>query len=99
MFVTDHARARIEARLGYAWADSVTSALESLAGQTGKRAYHVATLPSMAYADDGSNGDHLVVVADEGSVITVMLRRSWDQPFRADALGVASCHRFLMPRP
>ena len=36
----------------------------------------------------GTNGDQVVAVVRGGAVITVMLRRSWSQPFTPDALRV-----------
>lgn len=93
MFVTDHARYRLEGRLGLPWADRLIAALERLAGEMGNVAIEVATLPEVGYADDGSNGDRVVVIARDGSVETVMLRRSWNQPFTPAALSVHRCTR------
>lgn len=36
----------------------------------------------------GTNGDQVVAVVRGGAVVTIMLRRSWSQPFTPDALRV-----------
>lgn len=93
MYVTGHARVRLSNRLGHTWADRLIDALERIDGEPGNVAIEVATLPEVGYADDGSNGDRVVVIARDGSVETVMLRRSWNQPFTPAALSVQRCTR------
>lgn len=76
MYVTRHAQGRMAARLGEAQARRWSAFLESAPGLPGVVAFLVATLPVPVRADDGSNGDTLAVIAVDGSVETVFLRRS-----------------------
>lgn len=76
MFVTQHARSRLAARLGTGPAASIAAVLETYDGERGVVAYILADLHPPVQADDGSNGDLLVVVVDDGSVGTVYFRRS-----------------------
>jgi len=75
MFVTQHARERLRRRMGAEWADWVSTVLETWDGERGIVAYILADVPPTA-AEDGSNGDLLVIVANEGSIETAYFRRS-----------------------
>lgn len=75
MYVTTHAEARISSRLGPLNAHVITRDLEQVVGEPGIIAY---IMPGTGWmeADDGSNGDTVVVIAVDGSVETVYFRRS-----------------------
>ena len=91
MFVNAHAREQLVRRVGYDEASRILARLERLHGTSDDVAIDVATLPAFRYADgtpSGSNGDTVVVIVRGGEVTTVMLRRSWNQPFTPEALGV-----------
>lgn len=97
MYVSAHAIARITDRLTGPQAESIIRRLEAMPGALGDVAIEVYrqisvkrmtdTLPDM------SNGDQIIVIARDGSIETVMLRRSWNQPFTASALGVDRVER------
>lgn len=89
MLVTQHARERIESRAGGKSA-SVIATLEAIAGVPGVQAYILLTVPRFR-APDGSNGDTLVALARDGSVETVMLRRS-SQDLTAGFFGADDVH-------
>ena len=74
MFITQHARSRLAARLGHA-SEGICALLETYDGERGVVAYILADLHPPVQADDGSNGDLLVVVVNDGSVETVYFRR------------------------
>ena len=76
MFITQHARGRIMERVPAGWAGGILARLEHAPGEPGVYAYIVANLPYIRVAEDGSNGDILVVVAVDASVETVYLRRA-----------------------
>lgn len=88
MFITFHAAQRLQVRLGDAFSDTITAMLEAWEGERGTVAYIVMDLPRHTLADDGSNGDVLVVVAVEGSVETVYFRRS-SQDMSAQFFGAS----------
>jgi hypothetical protein len=75
MYVTQHARKRLRTRYG-ASAEALADELELQRGEYGTIAYIVCDMPANTRADDGSNGDLLVVLAVDGSVETVYFRRS-----------------------
>jgi len=75
MYVTAHASARLDQRLGWARTHEVLFSLEKTPGEPGTVAY-VYPLGFELRADDGSNGDLLVVIAVDGSVETIYFRRS-----------------------
>jgi hypothetical protein len=83
MFVTSHAQSRIHSRLGYEGhaghlhddADGLLDQLEAMPGELGTVAYYWQ-LGQTRQSLDGSNGNLLVVIAVDGSVDTVYLRRS-----------------------
>lgn len=71
--------------------------LEGMTGTAGSVAIEVHRYPDPVLdGETGSNGDSVVVIAREGTVETVMLRRSWNQPFTRSALRVDRVVR-LMP--
>jgi hypothetical protein len=92
MFVTSHAEARLIGRIGQRTAQGILDRLEALAGTLDNVAIEVARFTEARHdPETGSNGDQVVVIAVEGSVETVMLRRSWNQPFTPKALDVDRC--------
>lgn len=93
MFVTAHARARLADRLGLTAGHLIADVLEARPGLAGHVAIEVAREPAYTAGKDGSNGDQVIVIARDGSVETVMLRRSWNQPFTPSALGVDTVER------
>jgi hypothetical protein len=92
VYVNQHAEVRLRARLTDASAKDpageVIGLLEALPGEPGSVAILVREYGHPIYLRDGSNGDQLVVIARGGEVHTVMLRRSWNQPFTPAALNV-----------
>lgn len=97
MLVTSHARVRLRARLGDTEANRLIARFEAATGEIGAVAIEVARFDPPKRLSDGSNGDMLVVIVRDGSVETVMLRRSWNQPFTAEALGVDRTQTFVVP--
>jgi len=87
MLVSRHAKVRLFERLTAQPALRVIARLEAMAGTCDAVAIEVHRFAHRTTAD-GSNGDAVVVIAREGTVETVMLRRSWNQPFTPSALGV-----------
>jgi hypothetical protein len=77
MYVSGHARARLDARLGtrVRLADAIVSRLEAMPGEPGTVAYLAAVLDKAWDTGDGSNGDLVFAVAVDGSVDTIYLRR------------------------
>jgi len=88
MFVSKHARDQLERRVGSGETDRILGELERLYGDPDAVAIDVATLPTIQHDGSGSNGDTVVVIVRGGEVTTVMLRRSWNQPFTPEALNV-----------
>ena len=72
MVVTQHARDRLATRFGAEWASSVSAIIETWDGERGIVAYILADIPS----PDGSTGELLIIVANEGSIETAYFRRS-----------------------
>lgn len=97
MFVSAHAHKRLQQRLGSVWAARIIAALERVNGEPDNAAIEVAVLPYVVYDNDGSNGDRVVVIARGGEVTTVMLRRSFDQPWTPEALSVDRVYAFGFP--
>lgn len=91
MHVTMHAQARIAARVGWRVAVPIIERLESTPGEPGTIAVELVRFPSPVVNETGSNGDMLVAIVVDGSVETIMLRRSWSQPFTPAALSVSRC--------
>lgn len=87
MYVTEHAAGRIGSRLLDREADEVRAKLDSTVGEDGVVAYVAARLSTPVLCEDGSNGDTIVVIAVDGSVETVMFRRSWNQTLAAHHFG------------
>jgi hypothetical protein len=88
MFVTMHAFERMVARLGLFTTRALERVLESYNGERGTVAYLAYNMPAPAVADDGSNGEVVVVIAVEGSVETVYFRRA-DQDLSAEFFGAS----------
>lgn len=84
MYVTQHAVARMSDRLG-GMSEHLVGSLADIMGEVGVVAY-LLPLEGPVVADDGSNGDTLVVIANDGSVETVYFRRS-DQDMSAHYFG------------
>lgn len=87
MYVTDHAADRIEERLTLREGRRAMLLLEAEYGVPGTVAYIAARLKSPVMCEDGSNGDTLIAVAVEGSVETIMFRRSSNQSMDAHHFG------------
>lgn len=91
MYVTQHARDRIADRLGEGVADGYVELLEQhYSDEYGTHAY-LLRLPAPVRADDGSNGNVLVVIAVDGSVETVYFRRA-DQDLSPAYFGARRVH-------
>lgn len=88
MYVSQHAIARLAERLGAGHAAKLVSLLETLTGEPGNVAIEVHRYPWPDNAAEPMAGDQVIVIVRDGSVDTVMLRRSWNQPFTAPALCV-----------
>lgn len=93
MYVSQHATARLAERLGADHAAKLVSLLERMTGEPGNVAIEVHRIPPHSHGERGSlaQGDQVIVIVRDGSVDTVMLRRSWNQPFTPAALSVARC--------
>ena len=75
MFITSHAKARMRSRLDAVLTRSIESHLESVVGVPGRYVYIVRYLAVPVLADDGSNGDVVLAIVEDGSVETVCFRR------------------------
>lgn len=69
-------------------ASVVIARLESTEAPDGSLAIEVCRLKFAVGNSTSSNGDSVVVIVRDGTVVTAMLRRSWNQPFNPAALRV-----------
>jgi hypothetical protein len=69
-------------------ASAVIARLKDEPEPTSSLALEVCRLQFAVGASSSSNGDSVVVIIRGGTVITAMLRRSWNQPFTPAALRV-----------